>query len=352
MIKRKNRTLYKEKKNQKVNIEYIAKVANVSPMTVSRALRKVPGVSKKNIEKINTLAKKLNYSPDFVAKNLRLSRTNTIGVIFNDVKNPFYSDVLWAISEKLHESNYSMLVSFSNWDINLERDNISNLISKRVDGIIMSPVSEKDDNLKLLLNRNIETVFVDSVSTYEGISYASTDHKKAAYLGTDYLIKCGHKDILLISVMPLASFSKQFLEGYKEALKDNNIKKNENLIFQLPNTSFDNCYKLLKGLIKKKTLFFTGIMFISDFLAISFYKVANKLGLKIPDDYSIVGFDNIDITLALNPPLTTINQLRKEIGYEAVRILLNNINNPENKVFEKVIEKPYLIIRDSVKKLN
>jgi LacI family transcriptional regulator len=216
----------------------------------------------------------------------------------------------------------------------------------------MSPVSEKDDNLKLLLNKNIEIVFVDSVSGYEGISYSSTSHKKAAYIGTDYLIKCGHKDILLISVMPSASFAKQFLEGYKEALRDNNIKKNENLIFQLPSTSFDNCYKLLKELIKKKTLFFTGIIFISDFLAISFYKVANALGLKIPDDYSIVGFDNIDITSALNPPLTTINQSRKEIGYEAVRILLNNINNPKSRVFEKAINEPYLIIRDSVKKLN
>ncbi|TET10141.1 MAG: LacI family transcriptional regulator [Candidatus Atribacteria bacterium] len=343
---------YIKEKDQKVNIKYLAKIANVSIMTVSRALRKAPGVSKKNIEKINSLAKKLNYYPDFVAKNLRLNKTNTIGIIFNDVKNPFYSDVLWAIHEKLHESNYSMLISFSNWDINLERENISNLISKKVDGIIMSPVSEKDDNLKLLLNKNIEIVFVDSVSDYEGISYSSTSHKKAAYISTDYLIKCGHKDILLISVMPSASFSKQFLEGYKEALRDNNIKKNENLIFQLPNTSFDNCYKLLKELIKKKTLFFTGIIFISDFLAISFYKVANELGLKIPDDYSIVGFDNIDITSALNPPLTTINQSRKEIGYEAVRILLNNINNPKSRVFEKAINEPYLIIRDSVKKLE
>ena len=343
---------YIEEKDQKVNIKYIAKIANVSPMTVSRALRKVSGVSKKNIKKINNLATKLNYYPNFVAKNLRLNKTNTIGVIFNDIKNPFYSDVLWAINEKLHEFNYSTLVSFSNWDINLEREKISNLISKKVDGIIMSPVSEKDDNLKLLLNKNIEVVFVDSDSDYEGVSYSSTNHKKAAYIGTDYLIKCGHKDILLISVMPLASFSKQFLEGYKEALRDNNIKKNENLIFQLPNTSFDDCYKLLKELIKKKTLFFTGIMFISDYLAISFYKVANELGFKIPDDYSIVGFDNLDISSALNPPLTTINQSRNEIGYEAVKILLNNINNPKNRVFEKVIKKPYLIIRDSVKKLN
>jgi LacI family transcriptional regulator len=342
----------KEEKDQKVNIKYIAKIANVSPMTVSRALRKTPGVSKKTIEKINNLAKKLNYYPDFVAKNLRLNKTNTIGVILNDVKNPFYSDVLWAINEKLHESNYSTLVSFSNWDINLERDIISNLISKKVDGIIMSPISEKDDNLKLLLNRNIEIVFVDSYSNCKDISYSSTDHKKAAYIGTDYLIRCGHKDILLISVMPLASFSKQFLEGYENALRDNNIKKNGGHIIQLPNTSFDYCYNLLKELIKKTPNFFTGIMFISDFLAISFYKVANELGLKIPDDYSIVGFDNIDITSALNPPLTTINQPRKEIGYEAVRILLKNINNPKSRVIEKVISEPYLIKRDSVKKLN
>ena len=342
----------KKEKDNKVNIKYIAKIANVSPMTVSRALRKTPGVSKKTIKKINNLSKKLNYYPDFVAKNLRLNKTNTIGVILNDVKNPFYNDVLWAINEKLHESGYSTLINFSNWDFNLEKEMISNLISKKVDGIIMSPVNGKDDNLKLLLNRNIEIVFVDSYSNFKDVCYSSINHKKAAYIGTDYLIKCGHKNILLISTMPSASFSKQFIEGYKEALKDNNIKKYEDLIIQLPNTSFDYCYNLLKELIKKNPTLFTSIMFISDFLAISFYKVANELNFKIPDDYSIVGFDNLDINSALSPPLTTINQPRNEIGYEAVRILLNNINNPKNKVFEKVIKEPFLIIRDSVKKLN
>lgn len=340
-----------EKEKQKVNIKFLAKVSGLSPITVSRALRKTLGVSIKNIKLVNDLAKQYNYYPDLIAKNLRLNKTNTIGVIFNDVKNPFYSDVLWAINEKLHESKYSTIICFSNWDINLEKENIINLISKKVDGIIISPVSGKDDNLKLIIDRNIETVFVDSVADFEGISYSSTDHKKAGYLSTSYLIECGHKDILLISVMPKSSFSNQFIEGYKEAIINNKLKLKENLIIQLPDTSFENCYIFLKDKLMDKGTSFTGVVFISDFLAISFYRAVNELGFKIPEDYSIIGFDNLDIASALSPPLTTINQSRIDIGHEAVRLLLYNLNNPNNRVFKKVINNPYLVLRNSVKKL-
>lgn len=335
----------------KVNIKFLAKVANLSPITISRALRDVPGVSKKNRDFIKGLAEKFNYYPDQVAKNLRLNKTNTVGVILNDVKNPFYNDVLWSINEKLRESKYSTIICFSNWDLNVERINVISLITKKVDGIIMSPVSEKDDNLKLLLDRNIEVVFVDSIADFENISYSSTDHRKAAYISTDYLIKNGHRDILMISVMPNSSFSKQFLEGYRNAFIKNNLKPRGDLIFQLPDTSFENCYIFLKKIINSKKPAFTGAVFISDYLAISFYKVANELGYRIPDDFSVIGFDNLEITEGLNPPLTTVNQSRSDIGHEAVRLLLYNINNLNKKIFKKVINDPYLIIRDSVRKL-
>lgn len=110
-----------EKHYKKINIKYIAKVSGLSTSTVSRALRSDPGASQKTINKVLKIAEKLNYFPDSVAKSLRSSKTNTIGIIFNDMNNPFYNDVLWAINERLNENNYSMMVTYSNWDLKRER---------------------------------------------------------------------------------------------------------------------------------------------------------------------------------------------------------------------------------------
>lgn len=342
----------RENKSKKIDIKYLAELAGVSISTVSRVLNRSPGASEKTIKKVSELAKKAGYYPDSIAKGLRLKKTYTIGVIFNDIQNPFYSDILWSINEKLHQVNYSMLVSYSNWDADREKENIMNFLSQKVDGIIMTPCRETSSNLQILVDKEIETVFVDSFSNYKNISYSCSNHKRASYLGTEHLIKYGHKDILLVSAMPLTSFSRLFIKGYKQALSDYKIKLNKDLIIPLNNMTIENCCDTFKAIISNKEITFTGIMITSDFLAMCLYMILNELDFKIPQDYSIIGYDDIIIASALYPPLTTIHQSRKEIGYTAVRILLNNIENKKNRIVQKAVIEPYLIERDSVKKIN
>ena len=341
-----------DKKNKKANIKYLAKLAGVSISTVSRALNRSPEASEKTIARINELAKRVGYYPDSIAKGLRINKTHTIGVIFNDIQDPFFSDILWTINEELYQFGYSTIICYSNWQVNRERANIINLLSKKVDGIIMTPIEEDSKNIDLLINNNIETVFVDSFSKHTTISYACSNHAKAAYLGTEYLLKCGHKDILLVCAIPASSFSKLFIKGYKKALNNYKIKIRNDLIFNLDSISHEYCYNIFKDIISKNKNKFTGVMITSDFIAICFYKATNDLGLKIPQNYSIVGYDDIIISSALSPPLTTVSQSRKEIGYNAVQILINNIENKKNKIFKKVIIEPLLVERNSVKKIN
>ena len=346
----------KKKNPNKIDIKYIAKVAGVSPSTVSRALRKDTAASPKTIEKITSIAKELNYYPDSLAKGLREKKTQTIGIILNDLNNPFYTEILSTIGEILNEKNYSMIVNYSNWDFDREKKNIITLLSKRVDGIIISPVDDKSKNIDILFDNDIETVLIDCYPYFKNVSYVYTEHGKGAAIATEYLIKNGHKDILLFTGPYEYSLAKQFLNGYLETLKKHNVKAKKELIVKANNLSIESGYKIFKKILTEnstgKNIYFTAIVTISDLLAIGIYKVANELGFDIPGNYSIIGYDNIKVTSALNPPLTTIHQPRRRIGVNSTRILLNNISNENKKIIEKVAFDPHIVIRGSVRKIN
>jgi len=353
-----------EEKSEKVNLKYIAKIANKSISTVSRALSSNPEASKATIKKIKKIAANLNYYPNAVAKSLRVNKSNTIGIILNDMNNPFYSDILKSIYLRLNKLGYSMIVAYYGLDARQaresERQNIINLLSKRVDGIIISPLlfqeNGRESNIDLLIESNIETIFIDNCPNYENICYCGSDHKKAIYLATEYLIKNGHRDILLYGGPRETLYSKLCKDGYCEAFLDNNIQLKNNLIITLDNFDLANSSKFFKRLISKSTsennLKFTAIVAVGDILAISIYKAAAELGLSIPNDFSIVSYDNIETAAALNPPLTTVHQPRKQIGEYVAKILINNINNKNNRTIEKSIITPSLVKRKSVKNFN
>jgi len=342
---------------KKVNIKYIAELAGVAPSTVSRALRSHDSTaSPKTIEKIQKLAKELNYYPDSLAKSLREKKTNTIGIILNDLNNPFYTEILSTIGEILNENNYSMIVNYSNWDFDRERKNIMTLLSKRVDGIIISPVDDKSENINILFDNNVEAVLIDCYPCFKNVSYVYTEHGKGASIATEYLIKNGHKDILLFTVPYQFSLANQFINGYLQILKKYNIEVKEELIVKADNLSIDSGYETFKKILTEnsigKNTYFTAVITISDLLAIGIYKAANELGFDIPGNYSIIGYDNIKVTSALHPPLTTIHQPRRRIGINSTRILLNNINSEYKKIIERVAFDPHIVIRGSVRKIN
>jgi LacI family transcriptional regulator len=338
----------------KVTIKHIAKVAGVSVSTVSRALRNDPTASPKTIKRILNIAEELNYYPDSLAKSLRQKKTNTIGIIFNDLNNPFYTEILSEIGEILNEKNYSMIICYSNYDFSRERKNILSLLSKRVDGVIISPINDKSENIDILSKNAIETVLIDCYPYLPDKIYVYTEHGKGAEIATEYLINNGHKDILLFSGPFDSLLAKHFISGYINILNKYNIKVHEDLIIRCDELSIESGYETFRSLLTSSqgtNRHFTGIITISDLLAVGIYKVANELGFSIPGNYSLIGYDNIEITSALSPPLTTIHQPRKRIGRESVSILLNKIENDKKDV-KNIGFEPYIVVRGSVRKLN
>jgi len=341
---------------KRVTIKYIAEQAGVSLSTVSRALRNDPAASTKTVARILEIARQLHYYPNLLAKGLRQDRTHTIGIIFNDLNNPFYTEILSEIGEILNEKNYSSFICYSHYDAERERNNIISLLSKRVDGILISPIDEKSENIELLSHNDIETIIIDSFPYFKDKNYVYSNHRKGVELATEYLIKNGHRNILLITAPAQEKIkATHFIKGYVHTLKKHEIPIREELITQSEELSIQSGYETFKKLltenIQGKNLDFTGIITISDLLAIGIYKVANELGFSIPGNYSIIGYDNIEVTSALTPPLTTIHQPRKRIGRESISLLLNNIEH-EERVVKNISFEPHLVVRGSVRNIN
>ena len=341
---------------KRVTIQHIAEIAGVSISTVSRALREDSTANEKTASRIIEIANQVGYYPNLLAKGLRQNKTFNIGIIFNDLNNPFYTEILSEIGIVLNEKKYSSFICYSHYNLDQERQNIILLLAKKVDGIIISPIDEKSENIKILAQNNVEAIIIDSFPYFKNHSYVYSNHRMGVELATEYLIKNGHRTILLITAPAQEKIkATHFIKGYIHTLKKHKIPVREELIIQSEELSIESGYETFKKLltenIKGKNIDFTGIVTISDLLAIGIYKVANELGFSIPGNYSIIGYDNIEVTSALTPPLTTIHQPRKRIGRESILLLLNNIEHEERDV-KNISFEPHLVVRGSVRNIN
>jgi LacI family transcriptional regulator len=338
----------------KITIKDIAEAAGVSISTVSRALRNDPAANDETARRVVEIARGLNYFPNTLARGLRENRTRTVGVIFNDLNNPFYTEILGEIGERLNDADHSLVICYSHYDLERERRNIVSLLSRRVDGIIISPVDERSRNLEILSENGVDTVVIDGFPHAKTLSYVYTDHTIGIQLAADHLIAHGHRDILLmLAPNQEVGRSERFRRAFGETLERHGLSPREELIVQCPENSIGSGYETFRALVKdrdRERLGFTGVITISDLLAVGIYKLANELFLRIPEDFSIVGYDNIEVTGALTPPLTTIHQSRKRIGAESVKILIANIEN-ETKDIRRVSFNPRLVDRKSVRTL-
>ncbi|MBN2072863.1 MAG: LacI family DNA-binding transcriptional regulator [Actinobacteria bacterium] len=340
-----------KRKHKQITIKHIAREAGFSFSTVAKALRNDPVVRLDTRQKILDAARKLNYYPNLMAKTLRSRKSKTIGIILNDLTNPLYYETIEEIEKKLKKSGYTMILSDSNFDLSIERENLITMLSKNADGIIFSPVSSSSDNMEIIFTNGINTVFIDAKPDNDRINYVYIDHQMASFLATEYLIDNGHKDILLFNGPKYLSSSDEFLKGYRKALEKNNIEMDESLLLW-GDISIEKSYnKFLDLYHDKDSIPFSAVICLSDLMAIGIYKAARELGLHIPENLSVIGYDNIFVSEFLNPPLTTIHAPKKRVGLKAVEILLSRIEN-ENGGYTKIELKPRLFVRESVSRFS
>ncbi|UCE54071.1 MAG: LacI family DNA-binding transcriptional regulator [Desulfobacterales bacterium] len=329
-------------------IKDLAKTLNLSPSTVSRALRDHPDISHLTKKRVMSLAKKLDYHPDTIAQSLQTKKTKTIGVIVPEIKQPFFASVINGIEELVYASGYTIIVCQSNEIYDREVLYTRTLVSHRVAGLLvsLSQTTQSLDHFKMLQRRGIPIVFFDRVSNDIEASKVVVDDYKGALAAVDHLIRAGYKRIAHLAGPINLSISKYRLKGYKDALKQNNLPFKPELVVYGGLDETDGVIgfqKLLNLAILPDAVFA-----VNDPVAIGAFVTIKEHGLKIPGDIALVGFSNTNVSSLLEPPLTTVEQPSYEIGKIAAQLLMDQIqNNDETFVPKFKILKTHLIVRGS-----
>ena len=336
-------------KKNKITIHHIAKELGIDSSTVSRALNNSSRVTQKTKTKIFEKADELGYQPNLLAANFRKSVTNTIGVIVPRISRHFFSSVIQGIEETAYELGYSVIICQSLEQFEREQKIVHNLIANRVDGVLLSISMDTKEyvHIKDLEKNEIPFVFFDRhINSIESNKILIDDYK-GALDATQHLIDQGCRRIIHLSGPQNLEIYKNRFEGYKTALKNNNITFNESFVFSsrlMEKDGFEIIKKLIENHIK-----FDGIFSANDVAAIGAINFLNSKKIKIPEDVSIVGFSNEPISRVINPSLTTIHQPGLEMGKIATDLLMESIKNKINKP-QTIILDTNLIVRSSSKR--
>jgi len=331
------------RKNNKTTIREISKLSGYSVTTVSRVLGKSELVKEDTKEKILRIIKDQSYSPSIIARSLKTKKTNTIGLILGDIENPFYSRVAKGVIDTAEQRDYNVILCNSSYDTKLEEKSIEMLLSREVDGFLLTTVKLNQSVIDDLKYRRVPYVLIDYKLDLPGVSYIVNDDYHGGKIAAEYLVNLGHKNIAFFGNEKLSSFKKRF-NGFKDILDKYGIIVNEFTIDDINDiTEINNS---LRNLIKAEEKV-TALFAANDFLAIKTMENLSVLGLKVPKDISIIGYDNINISLMLRVPLTTINQPKYKTGKLAAELLLDMLESKEAIGDKRLILKPELIIRQS-----
>ncbi len=337
---------------QKVTIKEIAELAGVSRTTVSRVLSGGKFVRKNTKDRVMEIIEEKKYKPSIIAQSLRTNRTRTIGLVLADVENPFYSRVAKGVIDAAEEKNYNVILCNSNNDINLEERDVRTLIERGVDGLLLTTVELKMKTIENLRDKGFPFLLIDCKLDIPGVNYVVNDDYYGAELATEYLIKLGHKKIFFLGNRKLLSLKERF-RGFKDTLERYKIDNDNNFVptkFIETGGVYD-INGIISYLLNRQeniTAIFSG----NDYLAIKSIESIIDNGFKIPEDISVIGYDNIKISSMIRVPLTTIRQPKYLLGKLATEQLLEIIENKLDKELRRVILRPELVIRQSCRKIG
>ena len=335
-------------KTKEVTIYDIASRLQISIATVSRALKNDPVVSKITQKKVFEMAEELGYRSNHFARNLRRQHTNTIGIIVHELNSNFITSVLAGVEKVTTEAGYDLIIAHSSESHAKEVANAKNLFHKRVDGLIAS-LSFDTDNLshfQQFVDKNVPVIFFDRVEQNSDNTVVIIDNYKCGYEATQHLIDQGCKKIVHITSSLKRNVYSQRYRGYRDALFDNGIDLDENLVI-VKDLTENSGIESAKQMLQMDPLP-DGAFITNDFVAAVCMRTLKEYGIVIPDDIAIVGFNNDAIAHLIEPALTTIDYPGKEMGEIVARNLVNHLKKISSlKHTNTIIVNSSLVIRKS-----
>ena len=339
-------------KQAKSTLFTIAEHLNLSVSTVSRALNgqsEKYRISKKTTERILKTAAEFNYRPNQLARGLRMKRTHTIGVIIPDITNPFFSEIVRSIENAARKDGVSILISDSNDQTDLERSAVQTFTSRNIDGLIISPIGDESDHIAELNQSSVPIVLIDRSFDSLCLPFIGSDNLNGSKEATRHLISYGHRNIGFLQGLQHSSVNKDRVKGYIEALEEAGIQPNHTLIV---GDSFgeESGYISTKLLLNSKKDI-TAIFAASNPIALGAIKAIHEEHLSIPDDVSIVAFDDQSYCNYFSPPLTSVAQQTRDIGSLAYSFLAESVAGITTDEPKNIKLPTKLIVRNSVKNI-
>ena len=323
--------------NKKITLKELAVILKVSVSTVSKALNDSYEISEATKKKVKTAAIKYNYSPNLLAQGLKTKKTKILGVVIPDMRAPFSIRVLRGIEKEASEQGYNILTCFSDESLEKEKSILEMLSQGNVDGILMSLSKESQteqyvDHVNSLISNGIPVTLFDRVDDHIVCDKVIINDFDSTYNSTKLLLNSGARNILFVSPISTTTIGKNRYRGYAFALREKgNLKENVLHIEEYKDFSDD-----LTRILKADKI--DAIIAANELTGISAVNIATRLGFKIPQQISIIGFTNGILSMNSNPPLTTMSQHGKDIGKVATQKLIKRLKNSKLEFSTTVIE--------------
>jgi DNA-binding LacI/PurR family transcriptional regulator len=308
-----------------VRLKDIAQRANVSVMTVSKALRDAPDISAATKARVCALAQQMGYVPDTLAQGLRTRKSRLLGLVLPAITNPNYVRMLMALEEKCFDASYELLLAHTLNQPEREETAIRRLMARRVDGLMIAPVYRMSPTVPVyqeLRQRAIPTVIIGQrVPFCQDFINVESDDLQASFSATQHLLGLGHKRIAFFAGSPLAPWAQERLEGYRRALREAELPVDDHLVFNAGAT-IEEGEKAAEQMLSEAPQV-TAVQAASDLVAIGAGNVLLGRGLRIPQDLSLVGFGNVMASELFRVPLTTIRQPKRRLGVAVMESLMH-----------------------------
>lgn len=312
-----------------VTIKDIARKAGVSHTTVSRSLNGNSSIPERTAATIRDLAMEMGYLPSAAARGLKTNRSQVLGVIVSRIDNPYFGDIVQGIEDTLKNTGYSIFVASTNFDQSHEKEIIQAFGEHRVDGVILGSISFNKSHTELLSSYKIPVVVINNQSPRDNqLSIAHDDVFGARQL-TRHLLDLGHRGICYIGNSRARRINRDRARGFELEMKEAGLSITEDAIINVEGSEIEDGVLGMQRVLANPQLP-TAVFCFNDLMAIGALKVLQERSIRVPEQISIAGFDNISYSAYTIPSLTTFNQPKRLIGAEAAKMLLELITQAQN----------------------
>lgn len=332
-------------------IKDVAKLAGVSTTTVSHVINKTRFVAEATSKAVWEAVRQLNYSPSAVARSLKINSTKSIGMIITTSESPYFAEIVLAVEKYCYRQGYSLFLCNTQNEIEKLQNHLDMLIKKRVDGILVMCSEYTENSLALFNGTNVPMVVMDWGPTDGNSDRIQDNSFNGGAMAAEHLLANGHRDIALIAGKLTKTTAKARFDGFTQTLEKAGVSLKSEWILEGDFEPEDG-YECMMQILTQPTLP-SAVFCFNDVMALGAISAITEKGLRVPQDISVIGYDNIHSSRFYSPSLTTIHQSKSRLGFMALSLLLERIQHNDQPHQPQVIEiHPELVCRHSVRNLN